>query len=51
MGKWVAMVHIDIKIAVMACAIWKMEGLTEKQVRVSLASFMTVPMAELKCLL
>ena len=39
------------QIAVMACAIWKMEGLAEKQVRVSLASFMTVPMAELKHLL
>ena len=37
-------IHVDIKIAVVACAIWKMEGLAEKQVRVSLTSFMTAPM-------
>ena len=27
-------IHMDIKIAVVACAIWKMEGLAEKQVSV-----------------
>ena len=43
MGKWVAMVHMDIKIAVMVEP-WKMEGLTEKQVRSVFGQFMTVTM-------
>ena len=46
MSMCIWLVHMDIKIVVMACAIWKVEGLAEKQVRVSLASFMIVPMAE-----